>query len=234
MKRFDIMTLFPDLVDTVLDQSIIGRARRAGVISVNTHNIRDYTEDKHRRVDDTPYGGGMGMLMMAPPIYNCYRAIVEREEIGEDSRRVIFMSPKGRILNQDTAVRLAQYEQLIILCGHYEGVDQRVVDQIVDEEVSIGDFVLTGGEIPACILVDCVARLAEGVLSSPECHIEESISSGLLEYPQYTRPYEFRGMKVPEVLLSGHHSNIEKWRQKEAYRLTAERRPDLILNLDDE
>ncbi len=234
MKRFDIMTLFPDLVDNVLDQSIIGRARRAGVISVNTHNIRDYTEDKHRRVDDTPYGGGMGMLMMAPPIYNCYRAIVDREEIGEGDRRVIYMSPKGMILNQDTAVRLAQYDQLIILCGHYEGVDQRVIDEIVDEEISIGDFVLTGGEIPACILVDCVARLADGVLASPECHIEESISSGLLEYPQYTRPYEFRGRKVPEVLLSGHHANIEKWRQEEAYRLTAERRPDLILDLDEE
>lgn len=227
MIRFDIMTLFPGLVDTVLGESVIGRAQRAGFIGVKTHNIRDYTEDKHRRVDDTPYGGGMGMLMMAPPVYDCYRAIAA--DAGEGtSQRVVYMSPKGKILNQTTAARLAGYDRLIILCGHYEGVDQRVIDEIVDEEISIGDYVLTGGEIPACILVDCVARLAEGVLASPECHTEESISSGMLEYPQYTRPYEFRGVRVPDVLLSGHHAKIEAWRREEAARLTKERRPDLL------
>ncbi len=228
MKRFDIMTLFPDLVKTVLGESIIGRAQKAGFISVRTYNIRDYTEDKHRRVDDTPYGGGMGMLMMAPPVYNCYRAILADTEGENISRRVVYMSPKGSILNQKTAARLSGYDQLIILCGHYEGIDQRVIDEIVDEEISIGDFVLTGGEIPACILVDCVARLVDGVLASAECYNDESISSGLLEYPQYTRPYEFHGVKVPDVLISGHHANIEAWRRKEAERLTKERRPDLI------
>ena len=231
MKRFDIMTLFPDLVDTVLSESIIGRARRAGHIVVKTHNIRDYSEDKHRRVDDTPYGGGRGMVMMAPPIYNCYMAVLAETNaaVAEDlSRRVIYMSPKGRILNQNIARELASYDQLIILCGHYEGVDQRIIDEIVDEEISIGDFVLTGGEIPACILVDCVARLVEGVLPAEECHQDESFSCGMLEYPQYTRPYEFHGVKVPDVLLSGHHQNIEKWRREEALRLPAQRRPDLL------
>ncbi len=230
MKRFDIMTLFPDLVDTVLGESIVGRARRAGHIVIKTHNIRDYSEDKHRRVDDTPYGGGRGMVMMAPPIYNCYMAVLDEAaaERGGLSRRVIYMSPKGRILNQNIARELAAYDHLIILCGHYEGVDQRIIDEIVDEEISIGDFVLTGGELPACILVDCVARLAEGVLPAEECHLDESFTDGLLEYPHYTRPYEFHGVKVPDVLISGHHENIEKWRRDEAFRLTAERRPNLL------
>lgn len=235
------MTLFPGLVRSVLDESIIGRAQKAGVISVNTYNIRDYSEDKHRRVDDTPYGGGKGMLMAAPPIYNCYRAIIEDSgglQNGNDtspegiSRRVIYMSPKGRVLNQRIAEELAKYDQLIILCGHYEGVDQRIIDEIVDEEISIGDYVLTGGEIPACILVDCVARLREGVLSDPLCHTEESLSAGLLEYPQYTRPYEFHGVKVPDVLLSGHHANIEAWRREEALALTRRLRPDLLEKKD--
>ena len=233
MMRFDIMTLFPDLVDTVLGESIIGRAQKNGAIAVRTHNIRDYTEDKHRRVDDTPYGGGKGMLMMAPPIYNCYQAVLEqqrREELRDDlRRRVIYLSPTGKVLTQARAAELARdYDNLILLCGHYEGVDRRIVDEIVDEEISIGDFVLTGGEIPACILTDCVARLVDGVLSDAECYEKESISSGLLEYPQYTRPYEFHGVKVPDVLLSGHHAKIDEWREEQAKALTQRLRPDLL------
>ena len=229
--RFDIMTLFPDLVNGVLGESIIGRAQKAGLISVNAHNIRDYSEDKHRRVDDTPYGGGKGMLMAAPPIYNCYSAVKNNilNECGEQFKtRVIYMSPKGKVLTQKRAKELLEYDGLILLCGHYEGIDQRIIDEIVDEEISIGDYVLTGGELPACILVDCVSRLLDGVLAAPECYEEESISSGMLEYPQYTRPYEFHGVKVPDVLLSGHHANIEKWRYETALEQTKRSRPDLL------
>ena len=229
--RFDIMTLFPEMVSGVLSESIIGRAQAAGHISVNTHNIRDYSEDKHRRVDDTPYGGGKGMLMAAPPIYNCYSAIKDKikNEEGEDFKtKLIYMSPKGKVLTQDHAKELLEYDGLIILCGHYEGIDHRIVEEIVDEELSIGDYVLTGGELPACILVDCVSRLLDGVLAAPECYEEESISSGMLEYPQYTRPYEFHGRKVPDVLLSGHHANIDKWREETARELTEKNRPDLL------
>ena len=230
--RFDIMTLFPGLVDTVLGESIIGRAQKSGAITVKTHNIRDYSEDKHRRVDDTPYGGGKGMLMMAPPIYNCYTAILQmqaEEGFVPEKRHVIYLSPTGKVLNQTRAAELAHdYDNLILLCGHYEGVDRRIVDEIVDEEISIGDYVLTGGEIPACILTDCVARLCDGVLSDAECYEKESISSGLLEYPQYTRPYEFHGVKVPDVLISGHHKNIDAWRDEQAKELTERLRPDLL------
>ena len=230
--RFDIMTLFPGLVDTVLGESIIGRAQKSGAITVKTHNIRDYSEDKHRRVDDTPYGGGKGMLMMAPPIYNCYTAILQmqaEEGFVPTKRHVIYLSPTGKVLNQARVAELARdYDNLILLCGHYEGVDRRIVDEIVDEEISIGDFVLTGGEIPACILTDCVARLCDGVLSDAECYEKESISSGLLEYPQYTRPYEFHGVKVPDVLISGHHKNIDAWRDEQAKELTEKLRPDLL------
>ena len=230
--RFDIMTLFPGLVDTVLGESIIGRAQKSGAITVKTHNIRDYSEDKHRRVDDTPYGGGKGMLMMAPPIYNCYTAILQmqaEEGFVPTKRHVLYLSPTGKVLNQARAAELARdYDNLILLCGHYEGVDRRIVDEIVDEEISIGDFVLTGGEIPACILTDCVARLCDGVLSDAECYEKESISSGLLEYPQYTRPYEFHGVKVPDVLISGHHKNIDAWRDEQAKELTEKLRPDLL------
>ena len=232
--RFDIMTLFPGLVDTVLGESIIGRAQKSGAITVRTHNIRDYSEDKHRRVDDTPYGGGKGMLMMAPPIYNCYTAILQmqaEEGFVPTKRHVIYLSPTGKVLNQVRAAELARdYDNLILLCGHYEGVDRRIVDEIVDEEISIGDFVLTGGEIPACILTDCVARLCDGVLSDAECYEKESISSGMLEYPQYTRPYEFHGVKVPDVLISGHHKNIDAWRDEQAKELTERLRPDLLEN----
>ena len=229
--RFDIMTLFPDLVNTVLGESIIGRAQKSGAVEINTYNIRDYSEDKHRRVDDTPYVGGKGMLMMAPPIYNCYSAILEKQkEVGfaPESRRVIYMSPAGKVLDQKKAEELSKLENVIILCGHYEGVDRRIIDEIVDEEISIGDFVLTGGEIPATILVDAVSRLLPGVLSDPECYEKESISSGMLEYPQYTRPYEFHGVKVPDVLISGHHANIDKWRDETARELTEKNRPDLL------
>ncbi len=230
MMRFDIMTLFPDLVDYVLSESIIGRARKSGAIEVNTYNIRDYSEDKNRRVDDTPYGGGKGMLMAAPPIYNCYDAVKRLAPNYEALRtRVIFMSPKGRVLTQRRAAELsADFDRLIVLCGHYEGVDQRIIDEIIDEEISIGDYVLTGGEIPACILVDAVARTSDGVLAAPECYESESLTDGSLEYPQYTRPYEFHGVKVPDVLISGHHANIDRWRAEKAAELTAKLRPDLL------
>ena len=225
---FDIMTLFPELVEYVLGESVIGRAQKSGAIEVKCHNIRDYSENKHRRVDDTPYGGGKGMLMMAPPIYNCYADILNQRQTDKQKRKVVYMSPAGKLLNQQIADELAANEHIIILCGHYEGVDRRIIDEIVDEEISIGDYVLTGGEIPACILVDSVSRLVDGVLSAPECYLDESITGGLLEYPQYTRPYEFHGAKVPDVLISGHHENIDKWRKDRSIEITRERRPDLL------
>ena len=234
--RFDIMTLFPELVTTVLGESIIGRAQKSGAVTVKAHNIRDYSEDRHRRVDDTPYGGGMGMLMAAPPIYNCFTSVTKEadEALGECGRRVIFMSPKGKILTQETAKRLSEYDNIVILCGHYEGVDQRIIDEIVDEEISIGDYVLTGGEIPACILTDCISRLIPGVLSAKECYESESIACGMLEYPQYTRPFEFHGVTVPDVLISGNHANIDKWRAEKALELTKKLRPDLLTKKDEE
>ena len=223
--RFDILTLFPETVETVLAESIIGRARKNGIITVEAHNIRDYTLDKHKKTDDTPYGGGKGMLMATQPIYDCYKAVLEKQ--GESTRRVIYASPRGRIFNHQIAKELSEYDNIIILCGHYEGVDERVIEEIVDEEISIGDYVLTGGELPACIIVDAVSRLIDGVLSDKECYENESIASGLLEYPQYTRPPVFNGREVPEVLLSGHHANIDKWRLEKSLELTRERRPDL-------
>ena len=230
--RFDIMTLFPETVDYILGQSIIGRAQKSGAIQVFTHNIRDYSEDKHRRVDDTPYGGGKGMLMAAPPIWNCYNAVLrmQAEACFTGMRRVIYLSPAGRVLRQEHARTLATYDSLILLCGHYEGVDYRIIEEIVDEEISVGDYVLTGGEIPACILTDCVARLVPGVLSDPECYEKESLSGGRVEYPQYTRPYDFNGRKVPDVLVGGNHALIDRWREEEALRLTRLKRPDLLKN----
>ncbi len=224
--RIDIMTLFPAAVDAFLSESIIGRARTAGILDIRTHNIRDYSEDKHRRVDDTPYGGGMGMLMAAPPIYNCYEAVTEGQR--PKNCRTVYLSPQGKVLTQKKAEELATLDRLILLCGHYEGVDERILEEIVDEEISVGDYVLTGGELPACILVDCVGRLIDGVLPSSECHEIESISCGMLEYPQYTRPVEFRGRTVPEVLQKGNHAEIEKWRFKEALQRTKKKRPDLL------
>ncbi len=214
------------MVQTVLGESIMGRAQKNGIIEVRTHNIRDYSEDKHRRVDDTPFGGGMGMVMAAPPIGNCFEALAQTYTEGE-RRRVIYLSPKGTVLTQSVASRLCAFDRLVLLCGHYEGIDQRVLDEYVDEEISIGDYVLTGGELPACILVDAVARMLEGVLASPECFEEESIAGGLLEYPQYTRPVEYHGRTVPDILFSGHHANIAAWRLEESLKLTQERRPDL-------
>ena len=225
--RFDIMTLFPDLVSGVLGESIIGRAERADIIKIGCHNIRDYSKDKHRKTDDTPYGGGVGMLMTCQPIYDCYQDIVST--LGENERtRVIYMSPRGRLFSHEVARELAQYDNLIFLCGHYEGVDQRVIDEICDDEISIGDYVVTGGEIPACIVVDAVSRLIDGVLADKECYEGESVASGILEYPQYTKPREFMGREVPEVLLSGDHKKIDEWRLREAVRITAERRPEML------
>ncbi|MBO5715525.1 MAG: tRNA (guanosine(37)-N1)-methyltransferase TrmD [Clostridia bacterium] len=229
--RFDIMTLFPELVSSVLGESIIGRAQKAGYVSVHAHNIRDFANNKHNKVDDTPYGGGFGMLMMAPPIYDCYEFVKNqvKAEMGENIKsKVIYMSPQGKVLTQKKAQELAEYDNLIILCGHYEGIDSRVLEEIVDEEISIGDYVLTGGELPACVLVDSISRLREGVLADKKCYEDESISSGLLEYPQYTRPYEFHGKKVPDVLISGNHAEIDKWRAAKSLEITKQKRPDLL------
>ncbi len=221
------MTLFPSLVEGVLGESIIGRAQSAGLIEVKAHNIRDFTEDKHRKTDDTPFGGGVGMVMTCQPVFSCFESIKENIPEGS-STRVIYMSPKGRMFNHGVARELSKYDNLIFLCGHYEGVDQRIIDGIVDEEISIGDYVLTGGEIPACIVIDAVSRLIPGVLASSECYEGESVASGILEYPQYTKPRVFRDMSVPDVLLSGDHKKIERWRLEEAVKLTRDRRPDLL------
>lgn len=220
------MTLFPEMTDGILGESIIGRAQNKGAVEICSHNIRDFSEDKHRRVDDTPCGGGMGMLMAAPPIYRCWKNIVDNTQ--GKKRRTVYMSPQGRVLTQSVAKEYLWYDQIIILCGHYEGVDRRIVDEIVDDEISIGDYVLTGGELPACIFVDCISRMIDGVLSDPECFENESIAGGMLEYPQYTRPIDFMGRKVPDVLLSGNHEEIKKWRYKAAVELTKKNRPDLI------
>lgn len=222
------MTLFPDMVRSVLDESIIGRAQNGGLIEIKCHNIRDFSKDKHRKTDDTPYGGGVGMVMTCQPIYDCYESIVS--EIPENNKKkVIYMSPKGRMFSHSVAKELSECDNLIFLCGHYEGVDQRIIDEIVDEEISIGDYVVTGGEIPACIVIDAVSRLIDGVLASSECYEGESVASGILEYPQYTKPREFRGREVPEVLLSGDHAKIDRWRLEEAVKITKERRPDMLL-----
>ncbi len=225
MMRFDIATLFVEMCERVLDESIIGRARRAGKLEVHCHNIRDYTQDKHKRVDDTPYGGGKGMLMQAEPIYQCYQAVCQQLP---QKPHVIYLSPKGSVLNQEKVKKLKEYSNLFLLCGHYEGVDQRVLDEIVDEEISIGDYVLTGGELGALVLVDAVGRLCDGVLADEICFQEESHYNGLLEYPQYTRPPVWHNMEVPEILLSGHHANIEQWRREQSLLVTKQRRPELL------
>lgn len=222
--RIDIATLFPDMCETVLNESIVGRARKAGKIELHCHQIRDYSTDKHRRVDDTPYGGGMGMVMQAEPIYRCFLAVTESFP---EKPHTIYMSPKGMVFTQQKALELSKRENIFIICGHYEGVDQRVLNKIVDEEISIGDYVLTGGELPALVLTDAVARMCDGVLSSEECFEEESHFSGLLEYPHYTRPEVWEGERVPEVLLTGHHKNIEKFRREQSIKMTKEKRPDL-------
>ena len=224
--RIDIITLFPEMCEAVLSESIIGRARKSGAVEIVCHQLRDFAFDKHRRVDDAPYGGGMGMLMMAEPIALCFESICE--EIGTRPH-FVYMSPKGRVINQQIVKEMSQtYENVCILCGHYEGVDQRVLDTLVDEELSIGDYVLTGGELPAVVFADALCRMLPGVLSSDECFELESHYGGLLEYPQYTRPEVWRGESVPPVLMSGHHANIEKWRREQAICETARRRPDML------
>jgi tRNA (guanine37-N1)-methyltransferase len=226
--RIDIATLFPDMCEAVLGESIIGRARKAGKIELHCHQIRDYTLDKHNRVDDSPYGGGMGMVMQAEPIYRCFNIVTE----GFTERpHVIYMSPKGSVFTQQKAVELSKRENIFVICGHYEGVDQRLLDKIVDEEISIGDYVLTGGELPAMVMCDAIARMCPGVLASDECFTEESHFDGLLEYPHYTRPEVWEGMEVPPVLLTGHHKNIAAWRHEQALKITAERRPDMLEKL---
>ncbi len=224
--RIDILTLFPDMVRTVLSESILGRAAASGKLDLRVYNIRDYSEDKHRRVDDTPYGGGMGMLMAAPPVCRCFREVTA--DAGDRKPHTVYMSPQGAVLTQKKAESLAALDRLVILCGHYEGIDERIIEEIVDEEISVGDYVLTGGELPACILTDCVARLIDGVLSDSACHEIESISCGMLEYPQYTRPLDFGGRKVPAVLTGGNHAEIEKWRYEQALIRTKKKRPDLL------
>ncbi len=224
--RIDIITLFPEMFEPVLGESIIGRAQKSGAVEIHTHQLRDYALDKHRRVDDTPYGGGMGMLMKAEPIALCFEAICA--EVGARPH-FVYMSPQGRTLRQQRLRELAEAtENICILCGHYEGVDQRVLDRYIDEEISIGDYVLTGGEIPAMVFADALCRMVPGVLTNNACFTEESHFGGLLEYPQYTKPSEWRGMAVPEILLSGHHQNIEKWRREQALEVTRKKRPDLL------
>ena len=219
------MTLFPDMCRAVYSESIVGRAVAKGIIEINAVNIRDFSADKHNRVDDTPYGGGMGMLMQAQPIYDCYKHI---ESTMSAKPHVIYMSPQGAVLNQQKAKVLSELENIVILCGHYEGVDERVLEEIVDEEISVGDYVLTGGELPALVLTDCIARMVDGVLPNEEAYSGESHYNVLLEHPQYTKPYEWNGKQVPDVLISGHHANIDEWKRKQSLKRTFERRPELL------
>lgn len=223
--RIDIMTLFPDMCLAYLGESIIGRARAAGKVQIECTDIRDYTLDKHRRVDDTPYGGGMGMIMQAQPIYDCYQDICKKTGT---KPHLIYLTPQGKTLTQERVKELAQLDNIALLCGHYEGVDERVIEELQPEEISVGDYVLTGGELPALIVADAVSRMIPGVLSNDDCFTEESHYSSLLEYPQYTRPFEWRGRKVPEVLTTGHHANVDKWRREQSLERTAQRRPDML------
>lgn len=222
--KFDVLTLFPETFDLVMKESIMGRAQEKGLIEVNAINIRNYTKDKHRKVDDYPFGGGNGMVMMCQPVFDAYRAVTEGIEV---KPKVIYMSPQGSVLTQKMAVELSKEKHIILLCGHYEGIDERIIDELVDEEISIGDYVLTGGELPAMVLIDCVSRLIPGVLSNEGSFSDESHFNGLLEYPQYTRPSEYEGRQVPEILLSGHHANIRKWRSQQSLERTCRKRPDL-------
>ena len=226
--QFDVLTLFPEMFE-ILNESIIGKAKEKGLININLINIRDFSKDKHKKVDDTPYGGGAGMVLMPDVVYDAYKSIKN------DKAKVIYMSPQGKRLTQDRVEELSKQKHLILLCGHYEGIDQRVIDTIVDEEISIGDYVLTGGELPAMVLIDSVSRYIEGVLKEDSTK-EESFSNGLLEYPQYTRPEVFKEQRVPEILLSGHHQNIDIWRREQSLKITLNKRPDLLekMNLSNE
>ncbi len=225
--RIDILTLFPDMCDTVLSHSIIGRARQAKKVEINCIDIRDYTLDKHRRVDDKPYGGGMGMIMAPQPIYDCFSALCD--EIGAKPH-LIYLTPQGKTLTQERVKELSKLDNIALLCGHYEGIDERVIEALEPEEISVGDYVLTGGELPALIVADAVSRMLPGVLSDDECFEEESHYNSLLEYPQYTHPSVWQDRKVPEVLLSGHHANVDKWRREQSLKRTMERRPDMLEN----
>lgn len=228
--NFHILTLFPEMVMNGLNTSIIGRAVNAGLLSIEAVNIRDYAFNKHQSVDDYPYGGGAGMLMQAEPVYLAYRAVAEKicGDAQKKRPRVVYLSPQGDVFDQKMAEELAGEEDLILLCGHYEGIDERVLEEIVTDYVSIGDYVLTGGELPAMVMVDAISRLVPGVLHNDVSAEFESFQDNLLEYPQYSRPEEWRGKKVPPVLLSGHHANIEKWRREQSILRTYERRPDLF------
>ena len=233
--QFDVLTLFPEMFD-ILNESIIGRAKEKGLINVNLINIRDFSKNKHKKVDDTPYGGGAGMVIQPDVVYDAYKSVIKNNDksgLDEKSKktRVIYMSPQGKKLDQQKVEELSKQEHLILLCGHYEGIDQRVLDTIVDEEISIGDYVLTGGELPAMVLIDSVSRYVEGVLKD-DSTTEESFSQGLLEYPQYTRPEVFEEKQVPEVLRSGNHQMIDKWRREQSLKRTLEKRPDLLEKVD--
>lgn len=223
--RVDVLTLFPQMLEAVLGDSIIGRAREKGILEINFIDIRDFTENKHRKVDDYPFGGGGGMLMQAQPVYDAYMSVAK----GLDYKPLtVFMSPQGKVFEQATAIELSEQKHIVILCGHYEGIDQRVLDEIVDMEISLGDFVLTGGEIAAMAVIDAAARLIPGVLANEGSYSNESHFNGLLEHPQYTRPYEWNGKMVPEVLISGHHANIEMWKREQSLLNTAKKRPDML------
>lgn len=227
--NFHVLTLFPEMIENTVKTSITGRAIEKKLISVNTVNIRDFSTNKHMKVDDYPYGGGAGMVMQAEPVYNAYKSLEEKILHNTKKRpRVIFVTPCGHTFNQRMAEEFAKEEDLIFLCGHYEGIDERVLEMIVTDNVSIGDYVLTGGEIPSMVMIDCISRLIPGVLNNDVSAEFESFQDNLLEYPQYSRPEEFMGMKVPEVLLSGHHGNIEKWRREQSILRTAKYRPDLL------
>ena len=225
--NFHILTLFPEMVINGLDTSIIGRAMEKGCLSIEAVNIRDYTTNKHKKVDDYPYGGGAGMLMQAQPVYDTYRAVIEKIKDIAKKPRVIYVTPQGATFNQTMAKEFAKEEELLFLCGHYEGIDERVLEEIVTDYVSIGDYVLTGGELPAMVMIDTISRLVPGVLNNEESAETESFAGDLLEYPQYSRPEEWNGKKVPEVILSGHHANIAEWRLEQSIERTKERRPDL-------
>lgn len=228
--KIDILTLFPDMCETVLNESIIGRARKAGKMEIVCHDIRDFAGNKHNKVDDMPYGGGMGMVMAAAPIFDCFESVYDRES--EQKPHLIYMSPKGKVLTQKRVVELSHLPRLAILCGHYEGIDERVIEEIVDEEISMGDYVLTGGELPALALTDAVCRMLPGVLSDDLCFTEESHFDGVLEYPQYTRPPVWRDKAVPDVLLSGNHAEIDRWRRRQSLLITKERRPDMYEKIE--
>lgn len=223
--RYHVLTLFPEMVLQGLHTSIIGRAVERGVIAVEAVNIRDYADNDYGKVDDYPYGGGAGMVMQAEPVYRAYEAVAARLP---KKPRVLHMTPQGRVFTQQMAAEFAQEEDLVFLCGHYEGIDERVLEEIVTDNVSIGDYVLTGGELPAMVMIDAISRLAPGVLNNRESAQYDSFQDGLLEYPQYSRPKEWRGRQVPEILLSGHHANVEKWRHEQSLLRTRERRPDLL------